>query len=351
MHPHLRQRRLEDLSPIAATWLVGQLGSHDLLVIAYRGAYREGPAGDLDAEAMLAQGKAGLSAFPARALVIDLTELEYRGGEALEAVLGLGRPDMPVAVVSGPHSDAALRELLPGLEAAGLFADLASATAHLLRALQRNGETALHRAARSGDGRAVEDLLLGGAEVDPRDPQGNTPLHLARGRAVVRALLKRGADPEARNELGMTPLHCAQELEVARLLVGAGADPDARSRWGHSPLHGARSPELVRFLVEAGADPLVRHRTSVLHCANDLAVAEALILAGAPLDQKDEQGRTPLDRALEAADRFASQARALGSKERRQLAARWRRMVGLLRVHGARRATESGGNRTLAAQI
>jgi uncharacterized protein len=78
----------------------------------------------------------------------------------------------------------------------------------------RLGRTALHQAAATGVPEYVRLLLDRGAQIDPRDDAGNTPLMCAvllaepgdRAAAeIVGLLLTHGADPAAANQAGATP--------------------------------------------------------------------------------------------------------------------------------------------------
>ena len=97
--------------------------------------------------------------------------------------------------------------------------------------------TALHEAARFGRPGVAKLLLRSGAEVDARDGEGRTPLHLAAatkhvvaGRdypGVVSLLLESGADADAEDGAGKTPLMLAEEAghtRVVELLRRDGPD-------------------------------------------------------------------------------------------------------------------------------
>lgn len=117
----------------------------------------------------------------------------------------------------------------------------------------KDGNTALHWAARYGNARAVGVLLDAGADIDDtRAGHGNTPLHMAAGGNtvdVVEVLLDAGADIEARNRDGYIPLHSAASTGLAPtvdLLLDAGADARTRTSDGELPVDLARDNPNVK---------------------------------------------------------------------------------------------------------
>jgi ankyrin repeat protein len=168
-----------------------------------------------------------------------------------------------------------------------------------------DGKTPLHIMLRVSNSLRLESLLAYKPDVNAKDNDGNTPLHLAVGQYysyapsntvqilldagadpnqkndnmespihmmeygftpdaidVVPILLNAGADLEARDNLGRTVLlRCLDNLKAVKHLLGLGANVGARDIYGHSALHlmcqshNAFSVDLLKLLVEAGADP------------------------------------------------------------------------------------------------
>src|SRR5262249_26553775 len=135
------------------------------------------------------------------------------------------------------------------------------------RGVDPNQAGALLRAAAHGRTSAIWLLTSHGANPDPRDGEGRTPLHLAvrrGGPPSGRALLPARADPNAADARGRTPLHTAVEHaapEIALLLADSGADPNRADTWGQTPLHLAaqiewgRAAAITQILLDAHANP------------------------------------------------------------------------------------------------
>lgn len=190
---------------------------------------------------------------------------------------------------------------------------------------------ALLQAAADGDAARVKTLLAGGAPLEARDAQGNTPLlratqgnHAeaagalieagadvnaqngiqdsayllagARGYHAILALtLAHGADLKSTNRYGGTALIPACErghVEVVDMLLRAGVDPDHVNRLGWTGLleaiilgdGGTRHQAIVARLIEGGADV-------------NLADGDGV----SPLRHARQRGQTAIVQLLEAA--------------------------------------------------
>lgn len=123
----------------------------------------------------------------------------------------------------------------------------------------------------------VKAFIEFGADVNCIDSDGwFTPLHAAVHRGdnypypeldeCIDILLAAGANIEARNPKGQTPLNFgAARIQAVRSLVGRGADVNTQDKEGSTPLHRSKGDnathyfnmdcvETVDFLLEAGAD-------------------------------------------------------------------------------------------------
>jgi ankyrin repeat protein len=135
---------------------------------------------------------------------------------------------------------------------------------------RENQEEKLFEAVISGLPKKAIRCLKQGAEINAKNEQGNTPVHVAvasRQKEIVGLLAERGTDVNAANPRGDTPLHLAAEADdrdIAELLIAKGADVNARNRQGRTPLHVAamkHHTSMVESLAAHGADASVKDRS------------------------------------------------------------------------------------------
>jgi ankyrin repeat protein len=193
------------------------------------------------------------------------------------------------------------------------------------------GRTPLHFAASSGSLEATKMLLQKGANINARDQYGCTPLLLTVygfQTEIVKLLAASGANVNLGDNGGRTPLHqaaCASPTEIVVILLKNGANPNAQDRNGVTPLHEAArtaDEEVLELLLKNNADVAIRHRTywgpakplemplrqpggTALHDAVQWGrcdLVRILVTHKADVNAKDDDGRTPLQVAIDKAD-------------------------------------------------
>jgi cytohesin len=178
------------------------------------------------------------------------------------------------------------------------------------------GTKSLHEAVVTGDIRKIRSLISEGTDVNAKDEQSNTPLHLVakygyEKQDIAELLIARGADVNARNNDGWIPLHFTAwrsytgHRNIAELLIKKGADISARAKDGRMPLHyaarsGARN--VAELLLAKGTDINARgwqDWTALHEAANWTAksVVELLLANGADVHATSQTGWTPLHAA------------------------------------------------------
>ena len=167
-------------------------------------------------------------------------------------------------------------------------------------------ETPLHKAETAEE---VEASLDAGWAVDHPGWMGATSLHRAAERGlpeVVLALIRRGANVDARrSERKDAPLHFAADAQVAGLLIEHGAEVEPLDWSGRSPLHWAAQfgrPDVAELLIQNKADvnrPSADGATPLHWAAQEghAEVVRLLLHTGAEVDRRDGHGRTPLHRS------------------------------------------------------
>jgi hypothetical protein len=112
--------------------------------------------------------------------------------------------------------------------------------------------------------------------VSARGWKGFTPLQITIGAAimnskeekeVIRLLIGKKADITARNDYGDTALHMVVHASHAELLLLAGAELEAKGEDGKTPLHVAANErereDVVSFLLAKGANVCARDKFGV----------------------------------------------------------------------------------------
>jgi len=172
------------------------------------------------------------------------------------------------------------------------------------------GMTPLHVAARYGGLEQIAILCSHGA--DPRGRPGRPPPICCSGTKEAAALLTSlGADPRQCSAFGRSLLHSAvvdRHPDVLEWAISQGLDVNGKDRNGSTPLHlavyfGRR--EMAKALLMAGDDPNVHNNMgggTPLHVAarqGQKDFASLLLEYGARADEPDEDGTTPLRDAEE----------------------------------------------------
>jgi len=164
-----------------------------------------------------------------------------------------------------------------------------------------------------GKTQEAKALVLDEASSNVRDSRGRTPLHAAaqtNNAELVRFLLAMGAEPDLLNDEETSPLGISARLsnpEITRLLAGAGADI-------HRPLSAVNpdTPALLGVRQGGGLlDALLHPKAlsskdsdglTLLHLASRAGKADAvalIIAAQAPINERDNNGKTALDYAFD----------------------------------------------------
>lgn len=167
----------------------------------------------------------------------------------------------------------------------------------------------LFDAIRNNDIAALQRLIDGGADVNVKDENGDTPLYIAIYHDRILApmlLIEAGADVNATNGRGDTPLHMAARdggLDVMDALIRRHANIDAMNLDGDTPLHMAcwcGGTLAAKMLIDNGANvnvmnakgntPLLEH---LLECEDHIfGIVTLLVRSGADLHVENEDGES-----------------------------------------------------------
>ena len=182
-----------------------------------------------------------------------------------------------------------------------------------------SGLTPMHCAASKSD-KTIELLFRAGADIEAKDHNMRTPLHLSSRSKIIegtRLLLQYGANTRAKDLDSATPLHYAAKNEstfcyysLILLLVNAKADVEAMDNTGSTPLHWAATNVwrgAMEALLYVGADPNIANSRGAtpLHSATQIGGGlcenlSLLIKAKANVNAVDNSGSTPLHWAADS---------------------------------------------------
>ncbi|KAL7955690.1 ankyrin [Trichoderma compactum] len=174
--------------------------------------------------------------------------------------------------------------------------------------------TLLQWAIQQNNIRAVRLLVHYGASINSQDENGFTSLHLAvlfRREDITTLLLSYTTNPLslniADNRSGSTPLSLAAQkglLTFIRILILYGASCNAEDLDGLTAVHHTARQDFqegLRMMLNSNGDPNVADGegfTAVHHAVDGTGTSPGLIsilaAAGADLEAKDKNGRTPL---------------------------------------------------------
>ncbi len=279
-----------------------KMNKAELLIVAVVFTIVGGPSAFADSAGDLFAAVRAEDAPAINALLVDNPDLVSARDQ---------RGNTPLHIAAAEIRTAAVESLLAADASPNTSNKRGERPLHLLAAAHRTG------AARQARAATARMLIAGGAEVNARDDQRFTPLHVVAVKGcseLLAPLMEAGADIMAADHAGRTPLHHAAMNNHKKLvgeLVKLGAKVNATDAMGETPLHAAArrfKVDTARQLIADGAKADARSETGatpLIIAASQgpsepevdtllTALAEVLLDNGAAVNATDQAGFTPL---------------------------------------------------------
>ncbi|MBR4984716.1 MAG: ankyrin repeat domain-containing protein [Proteobacteria bacterium] len=96
---------------------------------------------------------------------------------------------------------------------------------------------------------------------------------------------------------GNTPLHLyADDINILKVLIKSGLSLEQKNNEGRTPVFYAKSPDVLKAFMDAGADLKARdnHQNSLLHASHSPEMLAILLAQGLDVNIKNDLGQTPV---------------------------------------------------------
>ena len=130
----------------------------------------------------------------------------------------------------------------------------------------------------------MRDIIDGKIQINQLDSKGRSFLHneqsmIAWYPEILDWMIEQGADVNLKDKQGKTPLHVWYSMEnVALILIVHGADVNAQDKNGNTPFHRGigLTEKIVNQLIRAGADFTIKNNDGISRYDNILRRAKGI---------------------------------------------------------------------------
>lgn len=190
----------------------------------------------------------------------------------------------------------------------------------------KNNWTPLHLASKRGYVKIVKILIDAGANLSlsnqiskttGNDQKGSNPINLAiqynhneTAKLLINEMsqfiIDTGNNVNSKDKNGWTPLYLmamfSDDMEKVKALIDAGADVDAMSNEGFTPLHTVSDVGIAQLFIDtdANVNAIDNYGSTPLHYAKNVRIAQLFIDAGANVRAVNNKGFKPVDSAYKS---------------------------------------------------